>query len=283
MTLPDNFIFSQGSLQDFVDCRRRFQLRYLLRVAWPAVETEPALENERFMQQGALFHRLVHQHLLGVPIKALDRQVQDEDLGRWWQNYLGPEGPHSSLFSGLEDGGRFAEVSLAAPLAGCRLMAKYDLIIVSRHGRALILDWKTSRKRPRRPWLAARLQTRLYPYLLARAGAHLNQGRPLLPEALEMVYWFADYPNRPERFPYSQQAYQEDERYIQGLIETVQRLGEQDFPLTSDEKRCAFCIYRSLCARGVRAGALDEALLTGEAGDDFPPDLNFEQIAEIEF
>lgn len=283
MTLPHNFLFSQGSLQDFVDCRRRFQLRYLLRVAWPAVETEPALENERFMQQGAAFHRLVHQQLLGVPLESLGALVQDEDVGRWWGNYLGPEGPQNRLFTGLEDGARFPEVSLAAALGGYRLLAKYDLVIVSPGERALVVDWKTSRKRPRRAWLAARLQTRLYPYLLVRAGAQLNQGQPLPPEAVEMVYWFADFPEKPERFPYSQQAYQEDERYILGLIETLQRLGDADFPLTEDEKRCAFCVYRSLCERGVRAGALDSLSLTGEAGDDFPPNLDFEQIAEIEF
>ena len=61
--LPPNFQFSQGSLQDFVDCRRRFQLRYIQGVAWPALQTEPAMENERSMQQGARFHHLVHQHL----------------------------------------------------------------------------------------------------------------------------------------------------------------------------------------------------------------------------
>ena len=40
--LPDDFHFSQGSLQDYVDCQRRFQLRYLMKLAWPAVDAEPA-------------------------------------------------------------------------------------------------------------------------------------------------------------------------------------------------------------------------------------------------
>jgi CRISPR/Cas system-associated exonuclease Cas4 (RecB family) len=289
MTLPDNFHFSQSSLQDFVDCRRRFQLRYLLHVAWPAVETEPALENERFMQQGAAFHRLVHQQHLGVPAEALDGLAQEEDLRRWWGNYLGPGGLKGSLLAEMEGSLRFSETSLSAPLGNFRLLAKYDLIAIAPDGSARILDWKTSRKRPRRPWLAARLQTRLYPYLLVRAGAQLNGGKALLPEAVEMLYWFADFPEQPERFPYSQKTYQEDERYLLGLIETLQRLGEQDFPLTSDEKRCAFCVYRSLCNRGVRAGDLekasltDEASLTSERGDGSLSDLDFEQIAEIAY
>ena len=46
--IPQNFQFSQASLSDYMDCARRFQLRYLLEQDWPAVESEPLLERERF-------------------------------------------------------------------------------------------------------------------------------------------------------------------------------------------------------------------------------------------
>ena len=61
MTLPADFQFSQGSLQDYADCPRRFQLGYILRLAWPAVEAEPVLESERRQLQGQAFHlSLIH-------------------------------------------------------------------------------------------------------------------------------------------------------------------------------------------------------------------------------
>jgi hypothetical protein len=41
MTLPYSFHFTQSSLQDYLDCPRRFQLRYVLDQPWPAVESEP--------------------------------------------------------------------------------------------------------------------------------------------------------------------------------------------------------------------------------------------------
>ena len=66
MTLPSYFQFNQGSLQDYVDCPRRFQLKYIEQLAWPALDAEPALESENNFQQGAAFHRLVQQYLLGV-------------------------------------------------------------------------------------------------------------------------------------------------------------------------------------------------------------------------
>ena len=281
MTLPTDFQFSQGSLQDYVDCPRRFQLRYIQRLAWPAVEAEPALENERHLQQGAAFHRLVHQHVLGLSPERLSSTMTanfDEDLSRWWHNYL--ESAPADLAASL-----YPEVVLSAPVSGHRLVAKYDLIALMGEGLrpSLILEWKTSRKRPRRKWLAERLQTRVYPYLLVRAGSHLNEGRPFRPEQVEMVYWFANFPEDPERFPYDAAQYKEDGAYLASLIEEIKGLGDEDFPLTAQERRCRYCPYRSLCQRGTRAGAFEEAKDEPGWGDDFEIALDFEQIAEIEY
>jgi hypothetical protein len=53
----------QSSLQGYVDCPRRFDLRYVQRLSYPAMESEPALENEKHQQEGEYFHRLAQQHL----------------------------------------------------------------------------------------------------------------------------------------------------------------------------------------------------------------------------
>src|SRR5512133_649626 len=85
-----HFEFSQSSLQDYVDCQRRFDLRYLQRLAWPAAPAEPVREHERHMQRGQRFHRLVQQYLLGVPAEFLARMAsadEDEHLLQWWQHF----------------------------------------------------------------------------------------------------------------------------------------------------------------------------------------------------
>ncbi len=276
VTLPTNFQFSQGSLQDYVDCPRRFQLRYVERLAWPADEAEPALEHERYLQQGAAFHRLIHQHALGIPPERLSSTVTDDDLRRWWHNYL-----ESRPFDLPAPG--YSEMLLSAPVSGYRLVAKYDLIAVGADRRAIIVDWKTSRKRSRQKWLAERLQTRVYPYLLVRAGSHLNAGRSLQPEQVEMVYWFANFPAVPERFIYDATQYEADKVYLTSLIEEIDGLGDRDFPLTTQERPCRYCRYRSLCQRGIRAGSLDEAEDELGLDDDFDFAFDFEQIAEIEY
>lgn len=282
MPLPSDFHFSQGSLQDYVDCQRRFQLRYLERIAWPAVEVEPVLENEQHLRQGALFHLMVQQHLIGVPVERLTAMTQDEDLGRWWRNYL-------AAAPAAVKGMSYPELALSAPFGGDglqRLVAKYDLVVVTPEGRALIFDWKTARQRSPSIRLAKRLQTRVYPYLLVQAGADLNDGKPFEPGQIEMIYWFADFPDRPERFVYSPAQYAEDGGYLAGLLEQIAALslGDGMFPLTEVEERCRFCVYRSLCDRGIAAGSLDEmAFDEPEPEGSFDFELDFEQIAEIEY
>jgi len=305
-TLQSTIQFSQASLQDFVDCRRRFQLRYLYRLAWPSLEAEPALENERAMQQGALFHHMIRQHLSGVPAERLKAMVKGEDLSRWWGNYMAcvPElislGDNRILRTSgqVQDGFIYPEVMLASTVSQHRLVAVYDLIRVYPKQRALIIDWKTSRKRTGRAWLSERLQTRVYPYLLVKAGTHLNQyqpgigqpkngqpniGQPFSPEQVEMIYWFAEYPaerSMLQRFTYDTSRYYEDEKYLVALINEIATLGEADFPLTPHIERCKFCTYRSLCERGIRAGAFDEVEETGMSGE-VEPDFDYEQISEI--
>lgn len=278
MSLADDFQFSQGSLQDFVDCKRRFQLRYLLQIAWPAVPAEPYLENEQHLRQGALFHLMAQQHTLGVDEARLTAMAQEEPLAGWWQNFV--QGRPAI------DGTCFPEAILTAPLGQSgqrRLLAKMDLVAVTGE-RATIFDWKTSRHRPPRAWLADRLQTRVYPYLLVQAGAELNGNRSFTPEQVEMVYWFAGFPDRPERFVYSADQYAEDGALLAGLTEQAAALSLRDepFPLTPDESMCRFCVYRSLCNRGVAAGDLAE-LDFDDSDLPLELDIDFEQVAEVAY
>jgi len=287
--IPDDIQFSKSNLQDFVECPRRFQLRYIQRLAWPAIETEPALEHERELRRGSQFHHMIHQHLLGVPEERLSAMVHDEELQRWWQAYLAyiPEliPSETSPASGLADQpARFyAETALTAPLNNYRLIAKYDLLLFLADGKIRILDWKTTRQPPspqRHRALETHLQSRVYPYTLCQAGAQFNGGEPISPENIEMVYWFATSPEYPDIYAYSTRQFQEDEGYLTSLIEQIYRQ-EGEFPKTTDEKRCRFCVYRSLCERGVAAGILETGLRL-DTGDETEL-WNFEDIPEIAF
>jgi len=264
-------LLSQSSLQDYVDCALRFKLRYLDRLSYPAVESEPALENEKHQQEGEYFHRLLQQHLIGISAEQISRLANTPNLQRWWSNW--------QEFSKRENLGKtYSEFTLSAPLGNYRLLAKYDLINI-KDGKATIYDWKTYRKRPRNEWLAARMQTRVYRAMLVQAGTHLNNGQPFEPDQVEMVYWFGDFPDDPARFGYTSAQYKRDWDLLLKLAEEVE--SASSYPQTEDRQKCAFCTYRSYCERGVKAGDWSEAETEMQAEELF--DVNFEQIGEIAF
>ena len=275
-TMPTSFTtLSQSSLQDYVDCARRFQLRYLEKLSYPAIESEPALENEKHLQEGEYFHRLAQQYLIGIPSEQIGKLANTPNLQRWWENFK-----TAKDLTGLRDlsGFTLPEFTLSAPLGSFRLLAKYDLIVIHEN-KVTIYDWKTYRKRPRNEWLAPRMQTRVYRALLVHAGAHLNNGKQFEPEQIEMVYWFADFPNDPARFPYTSAQDQRDWDLLLKLSDEIKTAS--DFPLTDDITKCSYCHYRSYCQRGVKAGDADQAEAETEAEELF--DINFEQISEIAF
>jgi len=284
-SLPDGFRFSQSSLQDYVDCQRRFQLRYIQNLAWPALQSEPAFENERVMLRGSLFHQLTQQFFLSVPADRLQAGIADPQLADWWDHFMNfVRQEKLDLRISAQPVSLNAEKGFSAPLGVHRLVAQYDLILSDSHGKFIIYDWKTSRKRPKRKWLAERVQTRLYPFLFTRAGASLNNDVLIEPQAVEMCYWFAAFPDQPERFTYSQPEYERDAAYLTALIDEIARLRADQYILTPHIERCAFCVYRSLCNRGDRAGSSEDSSATGEDAESLNEImLDFEQIAEIEY
>lgn len=265
------FTFSQSSFQDYSDCPRRFKLRYVEHVAWPAVETEPASEAESRQRDAQLFHRLVQQHMMGLPDSKLSPLASSPNLEKWWGNF-------SAAAPDLSGYTLHTERALVAPVGEHRLVAKYDLIAV-RDGKAVIYDWKTHARRPQDSVLAARWQTRVYRAVLVRAGAALNGGAVFDPDSISMIYWFAEFPSQPARFAYNTQQFQRDWSAIERLAEEIS--GKREFPLTEDLRQCRFCLYRSLCERGQTAGQWLEADEQETSGADEA--MDFEQISEIEF
>jgi CRISPR/Cas system-associated exonuclease Cas4 (RecB family) len=274
MPIPPDFQFSQSSLQDFADCPRRFELRYILRQNWPAVRSEPVLEMENWMEQGKLFHQLVHQYLLGIPENLLRSLITQPEGLQWWEQFL-----KLNPLAGLPQEIRLPEYRLTAPFHGFRLVAQYDLLCLSAGNRAVIVDWKTSRHRAKYGW-RERLQTRVYLYLLVSAGARLNNNQAWQPEQLEMLYWFPAFPHEPEKIAYSTAKYTADHEFLTSLVSQILSTPNGGFAKTNDEKQCRFCPYRSLCERGERAGNF------AEDEDDQATgliNLDLDEIEELEF
>jgi CRISPR/Cas system-associated exonuclease Cas4 (RecB family) len=265
---PPSIDFSQSSLQDYADCPRRFQLRYLGQLEWPGIQAEPSLEVESRQEQGQEFHRLVHQYYVGISPADLQKTARTSHVRGWWENFRAAN-------LDLEGWQLRSELTLAANIGARRLVAKYDLV-ACQDGRAVIYDWKTWARRPSNEWLAGRWQTRVYRALLVKAGAVLNGGRPLTADAVSMIYWFAEFPGEPAILEYDAIQFEEDWSSIESLIAEI--VAGQSFPVTEDRRRCRFCVYRSYCARGERAGDWNEP--GSEASGDWNQDISLNDLGE---
>lgn len=250
--LPPAFQFSASSLQDFMECARRFQLRYLMAQDWPSPAAEPLAEAEEVYEAGRRFHLLMQRYWLGLPIT---RAHIDPALLPWWDTFQASQ----PVLPGTI---RRPEVETTAVLHGRRMTAKFDLLAYAPDSRAVIVDWKTSKPTPRR-YLDRRLQTIIYPMMLVETSQRLI-GWQIAPEDVRLVYWFAGTPDLPETqglleiFEYSTARYEEDKRYLAATLNRLLSLEVDVWPLTPNERLCRLCQYRSLCDRGRVAGSLDE-------------------------
>ena len=275
MNLPDDFQFSASCLQDFSDCPRRFYLRYGLGLGWPAPLTVPAQEREQHLLAGTAFHRLVQQHQAGIALERLTGFAQSGRLAQWWENYV-KASPVVSL-----PGRRYVEFALTTPFAGRRMVAKYDLLVAGEDGCLTIVDWKTSMRRPKREALLAQAQTRVYRYVLAQAGNTLLGQESIQPEAIRMIYWFAQFPDQPEELAYDSGRYQADSDSLRRLGEEIEGRGTlEDFEESAREESCKACNYCSYCERGGGPIGWEEV---EEAGEEEDLRMDFDAIGEIAY
>lgn len=242
MPLPADFQFSQTNLQDYADCPRRFELRHIQRLHYPSIESEPQAEREAHARRGTAFHRLVHQYYSGVSAEVIGNQRMDDALRRWWNAF------RHATFPFHPPKAHYAEITLSAPLAGYRLLAKYDLIAQTEDNHFWVMDWKTQPAPPPTSNLLGRWQTVVYPYVLACAGKSLtDDGADIPPEHIHMGYWFAET-GTLVAFDYDASQRAQAETHLTALIDGIK--ARDDFPLTDALRHCQFCTYRSLCNRG---------------------------------
>jgi hypothetical protein len=276
-SLPNGFTFSQSSLQNFVDCRRWFWLRHVENASWPPPATAFQAEQEARMRRGKEFHKLIQRYINGVPEPILTASISgadmDIELYTWWQRFLSRFGEQIPEL-------RYAETGLTGSLAGWRLMALYDLVVLKPDGSIDIYDWKTSEHKPKRQKLANKLQTKVYLWLIA------SRGRDLFPQwsgdvnSIRMSYWFADTQPEFETFTNSSEQFYNDGVYLSGLIQTATTLTKADFQPADEVGPCHYCPYPSYCNREIVLTDEQEEQETQE--DTSTLNFDFNDIVMIE-
>ena len=273
----DNFQLSQTSLQSFVDCHRKFKLRYLENLAWPAPPTEPLSLHEEQKMFGERFHLLARQYFSGIPVNQITRSIRHPQLIESWENFL-------AFTSALDFQIALPEYVLSIPLKYTRLVAKYDLIIRSKN-HFHIFDWKTSKHLPGREVLDSRMQTLIYPYVFLRAAPEFFEIPHLESGQIHFTYWFALHPEDEMSYHYTDAKDNFAERYIQDLEEQIftKFNNSKPFEKTDDLDKCKFCKFRSHCARGEKAGNVESEYFIDDQDQRIYDPIEFERIAEINY
>jgi hypothetical protein len=243
--MSSSFVLSRDSLGAFLACSRRFELRYVERLAWPWGSEDERAEPARL--QGERFHQLAHQMLVGLPV---DVGETDPTLRAWLERL-------SRFLEGLPPGRRLAEIALAVPIGRHRLIGRFDLLLLS-PGRAHIYDWK-SQVRPRlEAELRTDLQSRLYLALAAEGLSALDH--PVGPERIELTYWNSNAPEAPVTLSYGRSEHRRTWVELEAAVSRLEELaaGPSPWPLTEDEAACGRCAYPVCCHRPGMGGDLAE-------------------------
>ena len=249
MLLADNFIFSQNSLQNYVDCKRRFYLKEIQQLQWPALESEPTRLQEERTALGAEFHLICNQYFCGVPETTIRESIDSPEILLWWNSFID---------LGLQPAPRLQpEKAITVPFLNYRLTVHYDLLITNQNDQNLIYDWKTNQNQPQRATLGKRMQTIIYPMVL-QIFCETNDAKNARPENIEMVYWYPAFPEQPIKFSYDQISYVSQKSELETLITEITQNEMEDFFLTEKVSHCIFCQYRSFCNRGEKAGMFSE-------------------------
>ncbi|MBI6546678.1 MAG: PD-(D/E)XK nuclease family protein, partial [Cyanobacteria bacterium NC_groundwater_1444_Ag_S-0.65um_54_12] len=200
---------SASALQLRDQCARRFALQYQSGWRWPVAEKLSATNQQAL---GAAFHRLVLRQRLGILLGELTGE-----LAELWRCFLAS--PYAS-------GNGTAEQALHFVLKGIPFVVRFDEL--RRQGNSwIILDWKIGNRSADE--LAASWQTRLYRYALAEAGGSLlNQGQPIPPEAIELIYWLVR-PGRAVHLTYDTATFLTDRELLSQVAQEAQILPD-DLP-----------------------------------------------------
>jgi CRISPR/Cas system-associated exonuclease Cas4 (RecB family) len=228
---------SRAGLTTFQICQRRFQLRYLDRLSWPAVPEDARMEKARI--EGERFHQFMHRHFLSLSVSKEAESYPE--LARWWKIFLS-EGPQ------ISDGQHLPELTLTVPMGRHLLSGRFDLLVLSRE-QVHLFDWKTEARARAEGELVTVLQTRLYLALAAEGAPALD--RKFGPEHILMTYWYVNEPAASVTIHYDQAKHVENWKYIGQIVDGINRrlAVEGKWPLTEDLSACEQCAFQVYCGR----------------------------------
>lgn len=255
---------SQSALGTYQSCQLRFRRRYLEGLYWPNTWALDE-EGKGVLEQGRLFHLLAQRYFTAGQEPGYS--IVTEPVREWLK--------HLVNFRPYEQDVIFLpEQELRLNTGKVRLVAKFDLLVFTPEGRALIYDWKTTGAAPKLEYWRKHLQTVVYRYMLCAAGEACSPYGPIKPGDVTMIYWNPRFPRNYVTMGYSEREFARDGEHLRRLAAEIVKREFADFFAATDQRRCRHCEYSPVCL-GERAAEVDVA------EDDLNFALDWESVNEI--
>jgi len=255
--------FSATTLQDFIDCKRKFKLKYIDHLSWPAPLSQLNTKYSEAITRGRKFHQLIQQHFIGIPDYELFNSIQDHTVRQWLKNALSFE------ISSEKQTKKMVEYHVSYINKGVLLTGVIDLLLISPDSGMKIIDWKTGLSKPNLDRYKSRIQTRLYPYLLLQSPAFsANRFEGLKTQEITFNYWFTNFPEHSLSFTYDRQNFNQDDAYFDDLITTITLTPVEEMLMTHNIDLCRSCPFQLYCGRNIQADYFDI-----QESDDFESEV----------
>lgn len=261
--ISEGFVFSQSSLQSYLNCPRQFELRYIQKLAWPAQKYADTEKFDLDLAAGQALHQAIQRYLLGFDPGLLLERLQvgkDPRIPIWFMNF------QSRLGYLKENDDFIAEVPVSILFDQYWLTAKFDYLCFEGESTS-IFDWKTSARKPSKGQLQNSMQTKVY-LTVAR-----QSNRAPATELPTIRYWEANFPDLDLAFVPKESDF---ERFAVDLKALIHEIALQNnFPMTKAIQRCVYCKYRSYCNRGASPGETsDDEAYEATTIEDLEPILS---------
>jgi len=226
---------SQTHLTLFETCPPQFQQKYV-----EGINNFPNIIQEEKSQWGNIFHLLMQQYNLGLPLDDFINNYPDKgkDLKKSLASLVKAT---EDIWTSSEILAKEEEYKLQLKFEDYFFTVIYDLLIIY-PDRAIIFDWKTYLSPQNEIKLRDNWQTKLYLYVLKEVMDYN-------PSQLSFTYWFVKMAHQPESFTihYNEQMHLQTKQELSHILVKITKTYEDYFKNNLDfphHNNCSnFCQY----------------------------------------
>lgn len=228
-------IYSQNSLNTFIQCPYKFFLKYKKSLVWKKDDEDDRAYYDS-LKSGLDFHLICERHFSNLPTGVLP----DSEFCLWLERV-------KRIVSIDSDFRYLPEFEIRYTMDKFILFSKMDLIKVGKN-KIEIYDWKTENKELTYEKVKNRLQTTIYLFMVGENVKYLCNSEIELSD-ISMNYYQPNLDIGPIRINYSKEKHEENKLYIKNILNKISKLEEDK--IQRNHNHCKICEFNYYCNKQI--------------------------------